>query len=487
MKHRLIHILRLVRDLFVYRKVLKLVDQGKTEEAFAYLQNGLENNSRKCKLLMRLTNIFAWNSQHERNIEIGYEIIKKYNGEYECANTIWTIALLLYDEKLFEKSLPFIQFCITHWPENSIVLALQGLVYQELKDNSQAEINFQKALEIDRMNPDARYGISEIYWVTGRKRLIQNYLEEYLKIAPDMASSHIMMAQHLHLTKADAKGALPYYERGMILAQNLRLHSITPKYITTKNYPDTIYPNYIDALLGCGLDDAAREFIRNEYQGSERDAFMCDLLADTGNVNDAIALAETILSKDISFMSLRARLGLYYFQIRDFNKAKQNFEVAYKQNPKKMALYELASYIVTLVELGQFDESRHIQEFAFMRDSVVVWHFIAEMYSTVGKWELALEAANNSINASANYIWAYYEVARCKAHLGQYDEAIDLFQNFLKWQPKNGEVWFELAQIYMRNDKERALDAIYRSLETGNLSSILRNKVISLKKRLEYD
>ena len=72
--------------------------------------------------------------------------------------------------------------------------------------------------------------------------------------------------------------------------------------------------------------------------------------------------------------------------------------------------------------------------------------------------------------------------ADCYMAIGMYERAVKDYLNFLKEQPKDGKVWFYLAEAFaLAGNTKAALGAVQKGLSTGSHWS---NKLMSLKEKI---
>jgi tetratricopeptide (TPR) repeat protein len=160
-------------------------------------------------------------------------------------------------------------------------------------------------------------------------------------------------------------------------------------------------------------------------------------------------------------------LGLYYYEIGDYDKSEQHLKHAYDLDPNELqAIVCLAN---TLVFKGSYNEAISLYKRALEIDNKIV-----EVYYSLGN---AYYLLNDIDSAISNYILAvkdkdnmkvetFYSLGNVLCLKNKYKEAIMCYKQSIKYDPDNGEIYYNLGNCYfIMGDKKKAIARYQEAIE----------------------
>jgi tetratricopeptide (TPR) repeat protein len=111
------------------------------------------------------------------------------------------------------------------FPENSFVLNLLGMAYQELQKNYKAIDYFELALKADQSNIAAMNNLANSLKNTGEFEKADEIFKKILRIDPNYINVYNNYA-NLKSTVNDVEGAILLYKKGLLLAKEKNVNPI---------------------------------------------------------------------------------------------------------------------------------------------------------------------------------------------------------------------------------------------------------------------
>ena len=360
------------------------------------------------------------------------------------------IGELLVARGEMEPALPYLAPTIQTWPDSSEAHSLYGIALLRLDNYEDAEQVLQKSCQLSEFNPDARLGLIELYTLTSRHQLIELQLKDYLQSASELASPYCFMADYLYLQEGNCEAACSFYEKALLHYEQSKNPGWYKQYLSTSNYPDTILDSFLYALLNCGNFDLIREVARNHLVAAQSRFWESIIYQRQGEVGYAIDSIQEALGSSPSNPAFRAKYAEYLLFSGEPKAAEDEIKAVIGDAPELRAIepwYEglLAAALIAQNREDEADEylDKVISE---NRDRVVasIIHHLAELR----RWSEVVPLCQKLLQSDTGNSHALHFLAKAYRGLNQYSESIDIYNQLIQQQPKNGPIQIELGLVY---------------------------------------
>jgi tetratricopeptide (TPR) repeat protein len=387
-----------------------------------------------------------------------------------------------------ESALPNLKSNIETWPESSEAHSLFGIALTRKGDFDEAEVVLLKSCQLSESNPDARSGLIELYNLTFKAHLLKPHLEAYLQEAPDLASPHDFMANHIHLHEGNCEGACAFYEKALERYYQSKNPGWFRQYLSTCNYPDTIIDSYLDALLNCGHFDLIMEVSRNHLDAAQSRFWESIVYQRQGDVEHAIHSIQEAISDSPNNTSFRAKYAEYLLISGDPRAAENEIMAAIGDGPE---LHSIDPWYEGLLVASMIAQNRKDEADGYLhkvnsknRDRVEasIIHNLAQLH----QWSDVVSHCKKVLRTYANNSFALRFLAKAYRGLNQYSESIEIYNRLLKQQPDNGPVQIELGLVFEQAGyTEEGIHLFEDSLNGNNLSQPHKAEARRALKRLQ--
>ena len=199
-------------------------------------------------------------------------------------------------------------------------------------------------------------------------------------------------------------------------------------------------------------------------------------------------------------LSYYFELGNLYYDLSDYNKARESFETATEIKPdfvgawygKGIALGELGRYEeafkaydeaikikpdyadawakkgVALDKLGRYEEELKAYDEAIKLkpDYADAWAIRGLALDKLGRYEEALKVFDKTIELKPDYAEAWVGKGFALDKLGRHKEAVEAYEKALKIKPDDASAWYNKACCYsLMKDKDNAIKNLSRAIE----------------------
>jgi tetratricopeptide (TPR) repeat protein len=294
------------------------------------------------------------------------------------------------------------------------------------------------------------------------------------------------MAEFLHQRLGDQLAAFPYYEEALIILDGGG-QEILQKYYSTYNYPEEVVWSYLDCLLDCGLLQAADRIAHEQLPRSSLPGWAARYAEERGDMNTAISQLEEGLTRRPDYHTWRYQLGIYALIQGHQEKAAELFHRAIEslrpqEQPEAKYLVGLA---VALRRLGQEMKAKELEEAALEVDPVGARAAFMHIYSKLKEWRQVVHTAELALAQDPNSSFALNHKARAHAAMGNEGQAIEVYQELLRLQPRNGRAALELAEVHLKaGEAADARRALLRALRGEMLSRVEQKRAMHMLERL---
>lgn len=458
------------------KEVDLLVGKGEQQRALKLI----EDASRKDPSDWYLPYLRGWIYQTAHRVD---EALENYQQAEELApdnpHLKAVIGELLLARGEPDIALPYLESCVIQWPTSSEAFSFYGTALLRTNSYEAAEKALKKSRELSANNPDARAGLIELYDRTSRTHLIKPMLEAYVRDAPDLASSHTFMAEHVFYHDGDCEGACTYYKKGI----DRFLKSPNPawfnQYMSTLDYPNAIFESYLNALMNCEYFEVATKVAREHLDSVQEMAWRADIHLKQGENGAAMEIIRQAVQAAPEEPGLRAALAKHLLINKDPGAAEQEIRTAIELG-ERMNVEEPWYWGTLAVSLIEQDRNKEADVLIGNIDPRHLDRLNASMihvYDELRNWGAVEEKCREVLGDDPNEAVALHFLARALMGLDQATEAIEIYQQLLEQQPNNGRAQLELGSAYERAGlTAEAKTAYERALAGMNLSKPQRSK-----------
>jgi tetratricopeptide (TPR) repeat protein len=468
----------------VIRKVNRLYRRRDYDRAIALLESAIGADQANEELYFNLGLVYEAKQEYAAAAEALLQSNALSPGNIGIK---WQLGRVLCAVGRSDEAIPHLMDCAAEWPDRSQAHSTLGRAYLESSMLDEAEEAFRKALSIDDSDPDAVDGSMWISEQRGDEEKVSTILAEYLDKNPDLPTSHAFYADFLNYEEGDAVGALPYYERALMLWERRKKTEWLGSFFSTADYPRSIVQDYWNALVASGYLDIARRLVEENMTGVRKVLFRALIEGEKGNHEESRRILEGGLKKFPQSDSIIYLLAFEYLR-RGLNmKASQQIDAAMdkKGGADQDVRYAAVGYIAA-TELNQVERASTILDDALERFGNDFWAALAYHWRDLSRWEESLAACDQFLGSDAAedvHVLGYKAealvgLARCEEALGVYEKLSDL-------QPKNGKILIEMAKVCALISEYDRAEALLQRAESGtNLSRPQREEIAQLRLKI---
>ncbi|MBU4208906.1 MAG: tetratricopeptide repeat protein [Proteobacteria bacterium] len=403
------------------------------------------------------------------------------------------------------KALKIYKQLVNKYPEFYAGHFFIGKIYAEQDKIVDAEIEFNKALDLEPGLEEARFELIKLYKSLGEDQKVINIYKEILR----RNSNNIRAALELGLL---------YYKDGMIKDSDKLLEDLAAKslsdsevirkvaelYLDEKKYDDAViilegmlknssYSSDLHYAAGIAYDgikdkEMTTTHLKQVKPGSkfyQNAAIRISLLyRDEGKIGEAINFLENVIENIPDKPEPMLYLGSFYEEKEEFNKAEKVFKKALIIDPKNIELH---------FRLGVVYDKLDKKEAAIESMKTVInldphnanaLNYVGYIYAELG---INLDEAERLIKEALKYSpddgyitdslgWVYYKK-------GLYKDALKLLKKAADLVPDDPTIFEHLGDAYLKmNDKKKALMFYERSLlKREKDKADIEKKILELK------
>lgn len=452
------------------KRARSLVDRGKIQEAIEHV----EDAQRKDPSDWYLAYLHGWILQADSRASEALEAYRKAENlapDNSQLKAVLGELLLAIDKE--ELALPYLEACVHQWPSSSEAHSLYGTALLRLCQFEAAEEAFRKSCDLSEHNPDARAGLLEIYELTSRPHLSRSLLDNYIREAPNLASSHVFLAEHIFYQEGNCVDACPHFEKA------IERYCASPdpawfkQYLSTLNYPDTIVDSYLDALENCEYFQLAENVARDHLEPAQYKALRASLLLRQGDIESAAKLIKAAIEKDSGEPGIRITLSRYHLLNGDPQAAEKEIRSAIEM-AKGRSFDEPWYWGIMAVSLFEQGRKKDAEELIQQVDAKNQERFRYSMINTFAElenWEAVVGGCRQVLESDHDNPHALHFLAKALFHQNQPKEAVEVYKRLLEHQPNNGRALLEIGMACNEAGRvDSAKSAYEHALSTGKLS-----------------
>lgn len=452
--------------------------QNKNEEALVIYENISENFTGQVQVeaLMNLADIYSRLGNTEKQI-LSLNRLEDILGKNEQISMEKFRIYVQQDDTT--KALNEIESLVKEYPLDMRYLTLLGDVYMQQGKTEEGLATFQQVLDSEPNNPAALLSIANYYNQNGEQELYDQQVEKILLNEQVEPAVKVEVMRYL-ISKSEAEKSDSTYIIGMF------------DRIIEQDMDDTQVPMlYVQYLLLKKMEDATIPVLEHILQlDPANTAARMTLLGTAIRRNDSdwvIRIAEPALELNPDAIDFAFYLGLAYYQKEQYENALTTYKSALENMPPNTRSEIISDFYSMMGDI--YHTIGQPKQMYAVYDSALVYNpeNIGALnnyayYLSLEKRDLdkAEEMSYKTIKAEPNnatFLDTYAWVLFVK---GNYSEARIYIDNALQHGDgkESAEVIEHAGDIYyMTDDKEKALEFWQQSLDMGNESKTLKNKI----------
>ena len=208
------------------------------------------------------------------------------------------------------------------------------------------------------------------------------------------------------------------------------------------------------------------EILEMEPRNEELYILMANVLSKKNKVEEAIQCLLKALSMTEDKEDVHHLIGMEYMNIESYNLAIEHLIKSISDE-----FPEDAAAIVNIVFCYE-QENRIDEAKAFLNNYLdkkpyceIAWHQLGVLYTNEGNLQEALNAFDYAIISDENFVGAIIEKAKIHEQLGQFPEAIRLYQQSLRLEDPTAFAYYKIAVCYLcMEEPHLAVKSLHKSV-----------------------
>lgn len=199
-----------------------------------------------------------------------------------------------------------------------------------------------------------------------------------------------------------------------------------------------------------------------------------------GKYKEAIDAFSSVLETEPDNANIYNNMGVAYSNTGDFEHSENCYVKAIELDPELAQAYinlsdlyyksgDIASAVGTL-QRGSYE----------LQDNLAIAHLLARVYIEDQRWDDAIVELERVLDGEPDNYDAYYDLGHVYFELGDYETAIDNFENVLSYEDnQNSEVlYYALAQAYEANNQiDKAISNYLKAIAVNDKFLLAYKKV----------
>lgn len=397
--------------------------------------------------------VYLKTQEHDKIIEFSQKLISIAPEDYQA---YYVIALAYMGIKNYDEAIRLFTKAIEINPENAVLYNNLGTALMTTNRAEEALINFQKAIEADPYNPISYYNVG----IALQSSLKHNEAYEYFKKAYELAPNnfHLNAAALGAFNAQQWEDAIRYYNSLIYTNPEKQSYqyNLACAYQAIKDYPKAISilenlamvntktTQIAEKLADIYIETGNLEAAKNVYasithKGKVSPAIYYQhamLCAKTNEMDKAENMLKKVLHLEPNNAIAHKDLAIIYLASRLFDYAKEEFEAAYKLEPKNPhILFEFGNYWYLM---SNYKEAKVYYDKLLKSDNITakMMFGIGLNYISLKKITKAIEILNETLKQSPQNVDVIQNLAKAYFMKKQYDVAKSLLEDAYFLEPK---------------------------------------------------
>jgi tetratricopeptide (TPR) repeat protein len=366
----------------------------------------------------------------------GLEDIRQGGGK-EGADYIiyWVSAVAEMKRGYFSAALDRFRM-IEGFEENANILFQMGYCYAALRDYKNTIAVNEKVLRLTPDNREAAVHLGIALAREGKLEAAKKNLEDVLSHCPDYLGA-LRNLGTVHLALKDTAAANACFEKFIKALRpdtEKRLLVLATVYKDMQNYPKakTCLERYLQDHPG------VPEVLNNV-------GLVCQRLKDTAGARGYFMKA---IAADSSYIDARFRLGILFFQKRDYDKACVQLERVVQMNARHAEAWSYLGLVYR--SFGNYAKAVQNLENALSSDSgsvnALYWSFL--IHKDLKHYNKAKVCIQVLLKKTPDNVTMLNDLGGLYRDLADYKQALVCYRRVLKAIPKEGNIYYNVAGVY---------------------------------------
>ncbi len=347
--------------------------------------------------------------------------------------------------------------------------------------------HLKKAVELDSEHFNAHLLLGSVYAATKEYDKAEKHLKRNIVLEPENEKPYVVLSSLYseqkkfsdaidmldQLLKIDSQSFLAHYYLGQIYSDQGRMTKAIREYKLALK----ANPSFYSAAIALGLyyetrdqvDQAVEVYLGVLDKGGSHPRLLrraIQLLMAKKDYPRVIKLLEELKFQEPDDLNNRVRIGLIYFEIKEFEKAKLEFEELLKKEPTsdRVQFYLAAIYEKLEMKEKALNLLEKIQEGStFYMDAVSHRVFLLRENK---KYDQAKRLVHDALKKNTAQNQLYDLLASIYEKEEKYDEAIKILKEGIEKFPKEERMIYYLGSIYdKKGDYESAISWMEKILK----------------------
>ncbi len=393
--------------------------KGEHTKALAYYEALLNENPNDAKVRAEYANALSAAGRFDDAVQ-QFNYLVSNRGTRD--QNLLGLAEALYRAKRYTEALAVIDAYLQREPNNGYAYRLKGLIYSEQRRLNEAVAAFQKAIEINPQDVDAKLFLAHAYAMNeGTFPEAVNAYRQVLEAQPDNIEVRAELARIY--SEANNHGEAIQQYRALLQQhpKEVKIRAdLVRALVKAEKYPEAI--------------QECEELVKTEPDNVDHQLLMADVLVRAKRYEEAIDLYEEIVDKNPKEM--RGMVGLGWAHHRFSRAQADRLEKLQQQIQKQL--------------IGLIDRVRWL----FVR--------LSEMYH----YNRALSVLTDAAEKFPDSTEPQMRLAEVYAEQGAYKESLESYEQVLKRDPRNVDAYLGMSWVYNKlDDKQKSIDAIRRAAQ----------------------
>jgi tetratricopeptide (TPR) repeat protein len=317
------------------------------------------------------------------------------------------------------------------------------------------ETLFRHALQVTNNNDVAHLNVGYALFDKGDVDSAIKHYREALQINPANPKAYINLGEAFE-TRKDTKTAIGYYLKGLELdPNNADAHTALGTLFAGVGNTDEAVKHFNEALK-----------INHGYIEAHNN--LGNLMLHIGNYDEAIKHYTEALSIDPHQAEIYNNLGTAFIYKGDIKKAIESYQDSLREKPDYAgAVNNLKNARINQKILaGLLVKTQGLVKSAPRNPALHTK--LGDIYRHLGEFDKAVDQYNNAISIQPKCIQAMNGLVLVYTNLQEYTKALDVLQGMKQIQPGNPEVYYNIACIYAKqNMSDKSIEWLKQSIEKG--------------------
>ncbi len=296
---------------------------------------------------------------------------------------------------------------------------LKGGLDAAEKKYEEAAAHYQKVIELDPKREQAYIFLATVYAEKGKYTAGIKLLNKLLHIEPQSYWAHYYLGR-IYIEQGKPTEAVRAYKRSLKINPSFHLAALAlGLHYELRDEVGRAINVYLEAI---DRGDTSPRLLKRTIQ----------LLLAKQDYARVLKLLEELKSQDPGDLNNRIRIGLIYYEIKDYERAQHEFEEILKEYP----------------------ESDRLQ------------YYLSSVYEKLGKKDEAIQIFGKIKSESEFYIDALNRHAFLLVEKNQFGKAVSLVEKAIEQKPGSGQLYEALASIYEKKERfDEALNVLNKAKE----------------------